>query len=888
MHFNEIDSSSLPEVGGKGANLGEMSKAGFPVPQGFCITTSAYLDFLATSPEMERLFDLLGSLQADQLEEISKLGKQVRDHLQSLTVPAGVQAAIIDAWEKTGKEKAYAVRSSATAEDLSAASFAGQQDTYLNVTGEVQLLQAVQKCWASLFTDRAVTYRARNGFDHRSVLLSVVVQQMVFPDVSGIMFTADPLSGHRGTVSIDAGFGLGEALVSGIVTADLYQVRKGRIIKKQIAAKKMATYAAPEGGAVPRKLPPELQSQPALSDDRILELAGLGQRIEKHYGSEQDIEWCLAGNKFFIVQSRPITSLYPVPKVDDDKFHVFYSFAHVQMMMDAMKPLAISLWQSMFPFGKESLRSSSIIILEAGGRIFFDTTVFLYWKPIRRYISWSINIFDDLMGDAITKVMASDAFQEGAKSYRGAGRQMFRLFKPILPVYAKMIPSLIKSIVFRNPSRSFERAMASLKQVLYYCERSIRQVSGAEQVKVIKENMSRAIYLLGDSFSYAPLGFIALPVASRLAKRWLGEDLDMDTLNKSLPGNITSELGLMIGDLADTARQYPVAADYLEKAGDNTFYQGLVKVKGGAEFKTKLDQFMERYGMRCPGEIDISNVRWQEAPTLIVPAILSHMKSNVPGEHRVKFRQGQKEANEYVQFILARTRKTFGGALKTRLLSRFISLYRNTAGLREFPKYALVRLLGIYRQAILEQAQSLREKKILQKEKDVFYLSLDELLDLLENRFAGDVEALITSRQRAFEQYQRLTPPRVMTSEGEVFTGVRSGVQAPEGALAGTPVSAGVAEGYVRVIFRPEEAKLNKGDVLVAPFTDPGWTPLFHSAQALVVEVGGMMTHGSVIAREYGIPAVVGIDNVTKTLKDGQYIRVDGTRGFVQVLAEKG
>ncbi len=273
MHFNEIDSSSLPEVGGKGANLGEMSKAGFPVPQGFCITTSAYRDLLATSPEMDQLLDILGSLQADQMEEISKLGKQVRDHLQSLTVPARVQAAIIDAWKKTGEEKSYAVRSSATAEDLPAASFAGQQDTYLNVTGEERLLRAVQKCWASLFTDRAITYRARNGFDHRSVLLSVVVQQMIFPDVSGIMFTADPVSGHRGTVSIDAGFGLGEALVSGIVTADLYQVRKGRIIKKQIAAKKLATYAVPEGGAVSREIPPELQSQAALSDDKILELA---------------------------------------------------------------------------------------------------------------------------------------------------------------------------------------------------------------------------------------------------------------------------------------------------------------------------------------------------------------------------------------------------------------------------------------------------------------------------------------------------------------------------------------------------------------------------------------------------------------------------------------
>lgn len=881
LHFNEIDRTRLPDVGGKGANLGELSRAGFPVPRGFCITTRAYREFIAASPEMDRLLDSLDRLQPDQLDKISKLGKQVRDHLQTLPVPAGVQAAIVGAWKKTGEEKAYAVRSSATAEDLPTASFAGQHETFLNVKGQDQLLQAMQKCWISLFTDRAVTYRARNGFGHRLVSLPVVVQQMIFPDVSGIMFTADPLSGRRGIVSIDAGFGLGEALVSGIVSADLYQVRKGRIIKKQIGEKKMAIYAKPGGGTVTVELPPELQSQAALSDDKILELAGLGQRIEKYYGSEQDIEWCLAGNNFFVMQSRPITSLYPVPKVNDGKFHVFYSFAHVQMMTEAMKPLAISTWQAMFPLGKGP---HSHILLEAGGRFFFDTTVFLYWKPVRRYLSWSINIFDDLMGDALSKVMASEDFREGAGAYRRAGRLMFRLFRPILPVYVKMIPSLIKNIFFRIPLRSFERAMVSMEQALRYCERRITQLSGTERIKGIKENMSRAIYLLSDSLSYAPLGFIALLVAGRLAKRWLGEDLDIDTLNKSLPGNVTSEMGLMIGDLADVARQYPEVADYLEKAGDDTFSQGLARVKGGEEFKTKLDRFMELYGMRCPGEIDISNVRWREAPTLIVPAILSHMKSNGPGEHREKFRRGQEEAEEYVQNILARTGKTFGGALKTRLLSRFISLYRNTAGLREFPKYALVRLLGMYRQAILEVAQSLREKKIIQKEEDVFYLSLDELADLVENRFAADTGALIRSRRQAFEQYQRLTPPRVITSEGEVFTGARSGVQAPEGALVGTPVSAGVAEGYVRVVFRPEEAKLDKGDILVAPFTDPGWTPLFHSARALVVEVGGMMTHGSVIAREYGIPAVVGIDNVTGILKDGQYVRVDGNRGFVQVL----
>ncbi|MDD3317773.1 MAG: PEP/pyruvate-binding domain-containing protein, partial [Methanosarcina sp.] len=248
MHFNEVDRINLPEVGGKGANLGEMSKAGFPVPLGFCITTSAYRDFIAASNEIERFLDLLDQLKPDQQDEISKLGKLIRDHLLTIPIPQIIESSILDAWKIVGEEKAYAVRSSATAEDLPTASFAGQQDTYLNVKGADQLLQAVRKCWSSLFTDRAIIYRIKNGFSHRSVYLSIVVQQMIFPEVSGLMFTVDPVTGHRNTISIDASFGLGEALVSGIVSADSYQVREGQIVKKQIAEKKKAIYPVTEGG----------------------------------------------------------------------------------------------------------------------------------------------------------------------------------------------------------------------------------------------------------------------------------------------------------------------------------------------------------------------------------------------------------------------------------------------------------------------------------------------------------------------------------------------------------------------------------------------------------------------------------------------------------------
>ncbi|MDW5550400.1 phosphoenolpyruvate synthase [Methanosarcina sp.] len=884
MHFNEVDRTNLSEVGGKGANLGEMAKAGFPVPPGFCITTSAYRDFIAASSEMDRFFDLLDQLKPDQPEEIIKLGKLIRDHLLTIPISQTIKLSILDAWKVLGEERAYAVRSSATAEDLPTASFAGQQETYLNVKGIDQLLQAVRKCWSSLFTDRAIIYRIKNGFGHRSVYLSVVVQQMIFPEVSGLMFTVDPVTGHRNIISIDASFGLGEALVSGTVSADSYQVLKGKIIKKQIAEKKIAIYPITEGGTITRELAPELQKRQALNDDKILELAQFGQEIEKHYCSEQDVEWCLAGDKFYILQSRPITSLYPIPKVYDNKLHVFLSIAHLQMMTDAMRPMGISVFRGIFPFGKYSVSFPNPVITEAGDRLFFDVTPLLYNKTSRRYFIWRISIVDELMRDALVKIVSSEIFQQEAKANKNTMKQVFNLFKPMLPLYLKGIPVIVNNLFFLEPSGIIERATAPLEHIIDKYRYSIIQVSGLKRIKKVQESTGKLLQELNGSMIYVLLSFIVLPIANNLARLWLGEDLDVDTLSKSSPGNVTGEMGLMIGDMADTARKYPEVIDYLERAEDRTFYQGLGKVKGGDTFRAELDRFMELYGMRCPGEIDISNIRWWEAPTLLVPSIINHIKSNAPREHRDRFRQGRKEAQEAIQKLLAGIGNTPAGNFKARLMSRLLFIYRNSTGLREFPKYVIVRFFDIYRQAILAEARVLHQRGILEREEDVFYLYLDEFVALLDKRFNEDLKELIESRKRAYEQYQKMTPPRVMTSEGEVITGVRSDVEAPKGALIGTPVSAGVAEGYVKVILKPEAAKLNKGDILVAPFTDPGWTPLFYSVEALVVEIGGMMTHGSVIAREYGIPAVVGIENATKILKDGQYVRVDGTRGFVQVL----
>lgn len=882
LYFKEIDKKYLPYVGGKGANLGEMTKAGFPVPQGFCVTTEAYRTFIETSKEMSGFYNLLDQISSDELEPIRSLGQQIRKHLKSLAMPNDVKLSILEAWKTTGQTQAYAVRSSATAEDLPTASFAGQQDTFLNVLGPEQLLQSVQACWASLFTDRAISYRTKNGFGHRFVFLSVVVQQMVFPEVSGIMFTADPITGHRKTISIDASFGLGEALVSGIVTADLYQVRSGKITKKQISKKKLAIYSIPEGGTITQNIPPEKQEVQALADNRIIELAGLGKKIEAHYGSEQDIEWGLADGKIFILQSRPITSLHPAPMVFDDKFHVYISFSYIQVMTDAMKPLGISLLSNLPNFIKKDPASSDHpFLLAAGGRAFADVTGPLLFKPSRTTLLKVIKGMDELMASAISEVIQREEFRN--QSF--PKREVFRVVRKIAPIMMPVMIEVQISLHVSDPSKARTYVASLIKKIVREHEKNILSKAGTDRLRLIQQSMRNMFpEVLAKIVAYPIAGVMASGSLTKKLNKKVGDKQGaylLSQLNKSLPGNVTAELGLKLGDLTDTARKYPEVISYLEKANSRNFYEDLLKISGGLEFKRQLDSFLDKYGMRCSGEIDITKPRWNEDPTQLVPSILSNIRTTAFGEHREKFKQGEMEAEHAAKEILSQF-----SFLEKRRIRWLIKLYRNLMGTRENHKFVVIMLLDIYKHAILEEGRGLVERGTLPREQDVFYFTMEELITLVENRFSGNIKEIIEEREKQHVLDQKLIPPRVITSEGEIITGKLRDIQAPVGALIGTPVSAGVVEGIARVVLRLEDAKLNPGEILVALYTDPGWTPLFISIKGLITEVGGTMTHGSVVAREYGVPAVVGIDKATEIIKDGSLIRVNGTEGFVQILSE--
>ncbi|MGI2327493.1 phosphoenolpyruvate synthase [Planococcus sp. YIM B11945] len=880
LDFTEIDKTDLPLVGGKGANLGELAKAGFSVPAGFCVSTFAYRTFLASSSEMDHFFVQLDEVSYNDLDQISQLATKIRHHLTALNMPKEIKNAILSKWHSSGPEKAYAVRSSATAEDLPTASFAGQQDTFLNVLGKEALLQAVQQCWASLFTDRAVSYRAKNGFGHRSVFLSVVVQEMVVPDVSGILFTADPVTGHRHTISIDASYGLGEALVAGLVTADLYQVREGQIVKKQVSTKELAIYSLPEGGTITKSLPLEAQIAQALPDNQILELAAISQQIETHYGSAQDIEWAYANKQFFILQSRPITSLYPLPALSDANFHVFINFGYIQMMTAPIKPLGLSLLSNVTHFFfNERLAPEKRILREAGGRAFADFTNAIVIPPVRRRILKLVGGMDPLLASALREAMTRKEFQHLTVSKKAAFRVARRIAPFVVPAAAKVAGNLL----IKNPALAPQKVNEFIDQLVKKAEERLLASSGAERIRLIQSEMER---MFPDVLSKIVPYFIAAVIASgfleKKLERAVGSDhtaLLLSRLYKSLPGNVTTEMGLEIGDLADAARPHPELVALLRESQDNGFYQKLPFVSGGLEFQQQLNRFLHTYGTRCAGEIDIAKARWAEDPLQLLPFIISHIQTSSPGEHRSKFLQGAIEADETALEIIAQ----FDGFEKVQV-ARAVKLYRHLMGMREHHKFALIRLMFLYKRVLLEEARSLVDRGFLTNKDDVFYLTLEELAGLLENRKLEEIDALIEKRAKEHERNHQLASPRILTSDGEAINGQLANRAGPSGALLGTPVSAGTIEGIARVVLRAEDANLNPGEILVAPYTDPGWTPLFTSAVGLVTEVGGMMTHGSVVAREYGIPAVVGVGNATNLIKDGTRIRIDGTLGFVEIL----
>ncbi|MER7985333.1 rifamycin-inactivating phosphotransferase [Streptomyces noursei] len=856
--LRDADETKVAVVGGKGAHLGGLSRIdGVHVPEGFCVTTDAFRRVMAEAPSIDDQLDRLSRVDPDDREAVRTISAQVRRTIEDIAVPEELAAAITRALARLGEHAAYAVRSSATAEDLPTASFAGQQDTYLNVMGPTAILQHVSRCWASLFTERAVTYRQRNGIDHRAVRMAVVVQRMAFPRASGVLFTADPVTGNRRVATVDAGFGLGEALVSGLVNPDVFTVRDGEVVARTIAAKQRAVQALPAGGTQEVTIDARQQEQPSLTDAQVVRLVELGRRIEAHFGRPQDIEWCLVDDGFRIVQSRPITTLFPVPESDDQDNHVYVSVGHQQMMTDPMKPLGLSMWQL----------TAMVPMHAAGGRLFVDVTRRLSSPAGRAAVLDVMGKGDPLVRDALETVLDRGDFVPSRPDAGPGGSPAGGAPAPL-----ENDPAIVAELI--------ERSRASVAAL----ERDIRTKTGPELFDFLLAAFEEHKRVLGDPLNIQAImaGMEATWWLNDKLYEWLGEKNAADTLTLSAPDNITSEMGLALLDVADVIRARPEVVAFLQDVEDEDFLDELAKVAGGTEARDAIEGYLDRYGMRCVGEIDITRPRWRERPSTLVPVLLDNVGNFAPGAAERRFEEGRQKAQEKEQDVLSRLRALPDGDRKADETKRMIDRVRTFIGYREYPKYGIVSRYFVYKRALLAEAERLVQADVLPAKEDVFYLTFQEFHDVVRSHQVDG--RLIQQRKDAFRSYQALTPPRVLTSDGEAVTGAYRRDDVPAGALVGLPVSVGTVEGRARVILDMAEADLEAGDILVTTFTDPSWSPLFVGIAGLVTEVGGLMTHGAVIAREYGLPAVVGVAQATRLIRDGQRIRVHGTDGYVEIL----
>ncbi|MGL1893361.1 MAG: phosphoenolpyruvate synthase [Spirochaetaceae bacterium] len=870
--FNDSNKPNLLEVGGKAFNLIKLSKMkGIQVPEGFCISTEVYKKLFLEGDVFNSLLNQLSNLKLEDKDKIDSISSQIREVIGKVKIPEIIVDEIIGQLNQFSDNTSYAVRSSGTAEDLPTASFAGQYDTYLNIIGTESIIEHIIKCWASLFTKRAVIYRIQNGIDHLGVFLAVVIQRMILPQASGIMFTADPITGNRKVSLIDASYGIGEALVSGLVNPDTYKVKEGKIVDKKISTKNIAIYPINGGGIKESKIDDEHRNIQTLTDEQIIKLADIGRQFETYFASPQDIEWCLYDNEFYFVQSRSITTLYPLPKTNNGEKHIFLSTGHLQMMTAAIRPLGMYFFNSVIGSSPSQ---------DIGGRLYADITHDL-GTPMGRFITKSlIGVMGDvLITNAVSKIIKDKklikTLPKGkdkifkSESSSGVWSIMLTAYKN----FKKNDPEIIKDIIAKEDS------------LIEKMKSEIETLSGDKLFDFIyNDHLNRRKKVTKPPTS-GTLTAVLLSEKwfSKKIEKWLGIKNAADTILMSIPNSISTETGYGLLDVADVIRDYPDVINYLKNPKDETFFEDISKLDGGETVNRSIKSYLSKFGMRCSGDIDITVPRWSEKPTEIVQIILSNINNFEPNASKHKYEQGLIESEKRIDEIATKVSNLPNGRRRAKKIRKIASLIRNYIGFREYPKFSYIKRYYIYKQALLKEAVLLLKKGLIRDFEDIYYLSFDELWEVVKtDKLDYDI---IEKRIEQFKLYEKLTPPRIMTSEGEIISGEYNKVDIPKNALPGLAVSAGIIEGRARVISSFEEADLQDGDILVTKFTDPSWTPLFVSIKGFVTEVGGLITHGAIIAREYGLPAVVSVENATKLIKDGQMIRVNGTEGYIEFLS---
>jgi phosphohistidine swiveling domain-containing protein len=882
--FDEVGAADVGLVGGKAANLGEMVAAGLPVPPGFCLCAQAYRDFIQATELDEPIRSILAETRQYDPADVEVKSALIRDLFLQHRVPRAIAEEIGDSYRHLVRQLGradvsavpVAVRSSATAEDLPTASFAGQQDTYLNVCGTGQLVACVRECWASLWTARAVTYRAQQGFDHHKVYLAVVVQAMIDSEISGIMFTANPITGNQEEAVINASWGLGEAIVSGLITPDTFAVRKsdGRILSRKIASKERTIEYAGKGGTVERATPAHLRSVSAVSDDQIAELTALGQQIETHYGAPQDIEWAYAQGCLYVLQSRPITTL--AAKAEEAAAPTEYNRTmFVELFPDPLCPFFSSaieaLLKLMLDFSFKTLSLQPPKGMEAVA-VFYNQPYFN-----RSYIAAALKPLPPWLREQMTAQIVNPftRYKEGPRG---------RLNLAYLRVAVQFLRFMVTFP--RQLPRWVSRYQAEVAEVATL---PLENAADAELVDRIRDLVFGTVSrLLNYDFLMISLCNRTYENLGRLLKPYFEESTHelRIKLISGVTGNATVETNKALWDLAQKAKSSPTVSDLLRRYEAGQVRAHLEQTAEGQAFLRELENFLAQYGHR-EIRMDIFYPTWVEDPTPVFSFVRGYLdtdEAHSPHLQQQRLVQEREELMKMVRTRLGRDLRgrfviwpAFGWALKhTQIHTRE----------RDTMHFELTRVFPPFRRMILELGRRWTERGLIDQPADIFFLTLDEAAEVAPS--PRSMLDLVAERRAEFESNKGRAWPDIIRGGEELLAEGRETAEVLEGQLRGLGASPGVATGVTRVIHGPEEfGKLRNGDILVAPLTNPVWTPLFAIAGGVVTEVGGMLSHGAIVAREYGIPAVMGIPGATELVPEGEMVRVDGNRGIVALELEK-
>ena len=879
-----VASIGLERGGGKAVNLVRLAAKGFPVPPGFVATTDAYRAVVAANNLDAVVSTALAGLHGSGPEALERTSALIRAAFEAAEVPSEIAGAIREALVSLG-DGPVAVRSSATAEDLADASFAGQQDTYLNVVGADAVLDAVVRCWGSLWTARAIGYRTQAGIAHDQVALAVVVQRQIASEASGVAFTADPLTGARNRVVIDATLGLGEALVSGQVVPDhVVCSHSGEVLERVRGEKAVVTVPLAGGGIETRERAGE---EWALDDEQFSGVARLAVEVEVEYGSPQDIEWAIADGRLWLLQARAITSLYELPQDIDtpDELGMWGSFGAFQGVLDPITPIgqdAILLLVrgihkmvgSHVP--RRATLASSPILRVAGERLWVRLDLAYRTGVGHRILPALLSFADPPTAAIIEKLDEPRWTPHGsmpAKSARGLSRPLRRVF-----------PVMLRS--FRDPEAVRHRLEEECEELVVLASERLRRASavqGAEQrlqarIAATHESLEEMFPVLLVRFGpIMPVGGAGMNIL-----RLVGGPEALETM-RSLDGNVTTEMDLALWSAAESIRADDAsrAAVLGQPAGEVAASYLVGALPSVAQ--RAIGGFLDAYGIRGVGEIDLGRPRWRDDPAGAIVSLQAYV--GLPDDAAgpaVEYAEGKQVAQAATERLVTKLlAEGLPGRIKAALLTRLIRTVRGGFGGRETPKFTVVREFGLIRDALLESGRDLVEAHRLDDPNDVMYCHLGDLVQAWSLP-EGDLKRRVAANKETYaREAKRRQVPRLLLGDGRTFY---EGMADQDGDLMGSPVSPGVVEGRVRVVLSPATAGLEKGEILVCPGTDPAWTPLFLTAGGLVTEVGGLMTHGAVVAREYGLPAVVGVHAATERLVTGQRIRLDGSTGHITLL----